>query len=532
MLIFCFLGYLLYFNSFYGEPLQYVAMMAAIGLGLNLIEKPKDCFKLVCFYISLYFFAGSKLVNIPLAIIAALFSLALVFKEKSKPFEAALVSSVLIFISATGIMAVSVPEWMDYDTTYQSVFFGILKESDTVKEDLNELGIDEKYACLANTNAYMTGYPLDIHSEDFKKDFYEKINKVDVAVFYIKHPVRLFKNTVISLADSAYIRPMYLGNSPTERMGQSYRWSIWSIFRVKTRFLYNPFFVYFLLIFTVLMSVLYMIKRKSLRALPFILLAGAAFENLILPYMLNGAADLSKHMFLFVSLIDIAFFSAVMLAVLNSKKIKYKGYIFAAALCITAVCAVAGTLSSPAEIKFGTLNKEKISWEIIRKNDDGTVRMISKKPIAFREFDTSGEFGSNLWSESTLRKYLNGDFLSCFSDEETERIVKTENKVYISDAYSEEKDGGSRAKFWSANPKRLDYGNEDAYYQIVSDRVFLPSLSDVMNKQFVNLSPFWIIDAYGGNANMVRASDRNGYIIFKDAETLLGVKAVITVKLK
>ena len=44
---------------------------------------------------------------------------------------------------------------MHYDTTYQSVFFGAVKESETPEKDLKQLGIDEKYLPLVNTHAYM-----------------------------------------------------------------------------------------------------------------------------------------------------------------------------------------------------------------------------------------------------------------------------------------------------------------------------------------------------------------------------------------
>ena len=38
--IFCDAGYLLYFNSLYGEPLQYVSLMILIALGLLIYKRP------------------------------------------------------------------------------------------------------------------------------------------------------------------------------------------------------------------------------------------------------------------------------------------------------------------------------------------------------------------------------------------------------------------------------------------------------------------------------------------------------------
>ena len=66
--IFCDAGYLLYFNSLYGEPLQYVSLMILIALGLLIYKRPTIP-KIACFFVALYFFAGSKLANVPYSVI-------------------------------------------------------------------------------------------------------------------------------------------------------------------------------------------------------------------------------------------------------------------------------------------------------------------------------------------------------------------------------------------------------------------------------------------------------------------------------
>ena len=86
----------------------------------------------------------------------------------------------------------SIPSWMHYDTTYQSVFFGAVKESETPEKDLKQLGIDEKYLPLVNTHAYMDDgeYPIDITTDEFQHDFYDKS---ECCVFLFKTPCKVRK---------------------------------------------------------------------------------------------------------------------------------------------------------------------------------------------------------------------------------------------------------------------------------------------------------------------------------------------------
>ena len=170
--IFCDAGYLLYFNSFYGEPLQYTSLMMLIAFGLLIYKRPSVP-KVIGFFISLYFFAGSKLANIAYSLIVALLAILMVIMRKDKKFRiGVIVSSVLCIVNIIGLY-VQIPDWMDNDTTYQAVFLGITKNSDDPEADLRELGVDEKYAVLAGTHAYMDEdeYPMTSNLKSLRKTF-------------------------------------------------------------------------------------------------------------------------------------------------------------------------------------------------------------------------------------------------------------------------------------------------------------------------------------------------------------------------
>ena len=88
--IFCDAGYLLYFNSFYGEPLQYTALMMLIAFGMLIYKRPSVP-KAIGFFTALYFFAGSKLANIPYSLIVALLSVIIVFMRKDRLYRVGII---------------------------------------------------------------------------------------------------------------------------------------------------------------------------------------------------------------------------------------------------------------------------------------------------------------------------------------------------------------------------------------------------------------------------------------------------------
>ena len=121
--IFCDAGYLLYFNSLYGEPLQYVSLMILIALGLLIYKRPTIP-KIACFFVALYFFAGSKLANVPYSVIVSVLALSFAYLRKGKLYRIGVLICVILAAVCITNLYMSIPSWMHYDTTYQSVFFG------------------------------------------------------------------------------------------------------------------------------------------------------------------------------------------------------------------------------------------------------------------------------------------------------------------------------------------------------------------------------------------------------------------------
>ena len=396
LIVFCDSGYILYFNSLYGEALQFTSLMIILGAYLQMI-KYKELMDFFACIISSYFFAGSKLANIPLAIVIVIGSGVIMRKRKCVWF---LVLFQIIFIA---LMLFNIPKWMSRDTNYQAVFFGILKNSTTVEDDLKELGLPEEYAILKNTHAYMSEYPIDIHSEKFQKNFFDKIGKVDILLFYIKHPTRLVDYMCKAIKYSGSMRPLYLGNTDTGRLEITNRYSMWSYIREKTGFLHNPSFIlveFLTLIIIDMVFFCYCIKKRKVfdYFIALTILIIGAISSLIIPIIGNGDADLSKHMFLFTNFIDIIFFSIIIFCI-SKNKLNYLLII----LPFVFLCKINFYGKT---VKFGGYN-----WTIIDETDSGML-LICNDIVDYRKFDDSGVYGSNLWVESDLRKWLNEEIFS------------------------------------------------------------------------------------------------------------------------
>lgn len=525
--MFCDAGYLLYFNSFYGEALQFTALMMLIGFGM-LIYKSPSLPKVIGFFVSLYFFAGSKLANIPFSLIAALLAVLMVIMRRDIKFKLGVILSATVCIMLTVGLLSSIPDWMSRDTTYQAVFYGILRESDDPEADLAELGVDEKYAVLANTTMYMEDdeYPLDMHSEEFERDFYEKVSKLDIAGFYLRHSIRLIGELSMAIENSAYIRPPGLGNMSDESMVFTEKWSGWSHLRTSLKFLYEPWVVFaafiILTAYMVFINIFYIYnhriespERKYMICALDVLIFGL-WINLALPVLTNGAADIAKHMFLFVNCVDILFFVCVMgIMTLPFKKM---------CGCVTAAAVLTGLFYvriPPRKTEFGRLNGEPIKWQIAERYEDGSMLLVSDECVGRMPFDE----GTNDWETSELREWLNGGFLDEFTDAEKSRIMDTENSVILPYSQKDRAEAGDHAHYWNYTRSMAAEKSGTAYHYYLDDRVFIPTID--MAAELDAPDGYWVMCPYCGNEQMERFVNDDGFVLHADVRNEKGVRAVI-----
>lgn len=178
-------------------------------------------------------------------------------------------------------------------------------------------------------------------------------------------------------------------------------------------------------------------------------------------------------------------------------------------------------------VQFGTYYDAPVLWRVIDIDNDGDLMLFTHKLISRKPFDAPGDYhdeerrkerGSNYWKDSNIRQWLNSKekeidwiqnepsgealqeasvgslsslsyseesgFLSDdnFTEKEREAIKTREHKVLLSETDKHKKDGGSEQHEIDSdvNSRIPPFKNfDDAYHQIVEDRVFLLSLQEL-----------------------------------------------------
>jgi len=584
--IFCDVGYTAYFNSFYGEALQYTSLIFVFACAASMVFSKKGrIFYSVLYYAGVILFTGSKFANIPLGIILAFAGLSFILLNRSnRPFKAINVIGLAFVLMISVYFFISVPKWMDEHTTYQAVFFGVLKGSPTPYKDLKELGLPSYMVVLQNTNYYMQGHRVDIHSTKFRTDFYDNISKIDVLKFYMKHPSRLWQKLDISIRNSAHIQPVYLSNynSGHERLTRCEKFNLWSCFRLKLP-LDNIYFIAFLFIAAFLIIILELrnavrekvknrnkdgvhYHRKIIAVIFCFALVVINGINLFVPVITNGEADIAKHMFGYITGIDLMLLLMLiwliyrLLLVINMEAGKVGRFIRAnyKVLLIFIICFLMvipvitycgkpkkyNNLSYGAYVSFGKYNGRKLLWRVINIDENG-ILLFADEAVEFKAFDSelrSGDinrmkYGSNYWPECSLRKWLNGEFLKDFRDREIELINNYKNKVLLSIHDKEMAEGGDNDFFWTHVPSLVAFGFDDAYHLYVNDMVFLLDMKQLTKflldrgTAISHKYRYWLETAYYNNSSMVRVVDRDGYIYMKDANvSCIGVIPALYLK--
>ncbi|MEK3885405.1 hypothetical protein [Paenibacillus sp. PL2-23] len=330
LLLFVFfdIGYLAYFNSLFGEPTAMVSLLLTMALGLYVTaqERPSRM-ALLLFFAAVLFLIGSKTQNAPVGVGFALLFLSYARLREDKPWRRlALVLSAFTLVVSVGVYVFAPKDFKDINT-YQTVFFGILKDSPDVEGDLKELGLPQRLSVLADTNYFQAGTAIKQDDPSLKADFYDRISHGDVLLFYAKHPGRLLAKLEYAAEHGMMIRPYYLGNyekaagKPPGAM--SFAFSGWSEF--KKRSLPNE--LWLIALFFGLYgaaAVWEWTRRKDRRSRTaielFVLLGLTGMFSFVIPILGDGVADLAKHLFLFNAVFDMMAVSAVVWVVYRGSR--------------------------------------------------------------------------------------------------------------------------------------------------------------------------------------------------------------------
>lgn len=306
---------LVYFNSLYGEACSYVFLLLTLGLGLEAARTGGKRWASICFFIAALMLFDSKLQYTLLSPLLLLFAIPLARAFGNRRLVAAALGITLLM--SVGIYVIAPPQ-LGKDTLYNSVFYGILKDSKTVAADVEDLGLPPDLADLAGTNAYSNLQEIDIKGEEFNQHFFKKMGRSKVIVFYLTHPLRLIEKMELT-ADMAYDNNIgMMGNFQKHdalvphqhnTFFTSYNAFKAAVYPNDFWFIVIFYFLYFA--YLIAAAVRDTNRQTRLRRLLLLMILVLGVIQFPLPIIGNGEADIAKQLFLFNATFDIALLAAV-----------------------------------------------------------------------------------------------------------------------------------------------------------------------------------------------------------------------------
>lgn len=320
LFVFVDVGYTAYFNSLYGEPLSLVFLLLTLAFALRMLESADNRRKrwLIAFFAAAIILVGSKVQNAPVGLILCFLSLRFLnIRGDYKWRRLTLIFTAMLLLVSTAIY-ISAPKEFRVINQYQSVFYGILKDSPHPEKNLADMGLDPKLSVLAGTNYFTPNTPIPQQSDQLKEAFYSKISHGKIAVFYLTHPSRFINKLEAAASNTLHMRPSYLGNYEKSagypRGAISPVYAAWSNFKEHimphTLWFLIPFFgLYKLILIRAHRKETSGDRKKAYEVLMSIgLIAAVAF---VVPLVGDGEADMHKHLFLFNVCFDVVFVTGV-----------------------------------------------------------------------------------------------------------------------------------------------------------------------------------------------------------------------------
>ncbi len=564
--VFCDIGYLLYFHSFYGEAMILASLLLTAGSVLWCVYgEPTRKRALLLYYAASFLFVSAKVANAPIGFLLAAFGFVLLPLRRDAASRAIVIAgsaSLLVFSIA---FYASAPSWMKQVNQYQSIFFGVLKDSPSPAKDLEALGIDPKYAALAGTHGYMPGAAYDIYGETFREEVYDRATYGDILRFYAAHPERFAEKLRISADASVFLRPSYLGNyepdAGRDRYSFAERFSIWEGQRKRAAGFAFPIVLFvFAGYLAAIARAWYRRARSPDRRDPrsvaaagaALLLTATAGMQFVVPVLGNGEADLQKHMFLFAACFDLML---IVGAVRLADRIRAKHATAATATALLLVAAAQWTQGPESAsvgaasglrvgdtVQLGRSENKPLLWTVIAKEETGYL-LWSRFAIAAKPFDAKDEtlpasepsasYGSNDWATSDLRRWLNREFLANLSSEERNLLNAASLKTLGSSLRPERLPIGDQPHYWSSLPRDAEQNYDRAYGRYAEDLVFpldAQQLSRFVAGRGVSAAKkttprgeptaYWVRTPYAGSASMVRIVGEDGFVYHRDAASV------------
>ena len=316
-------NYLVWFNSLYGEPMMMTTLMLYIAAWVyyiyhrHVLRAEEQIFpQILLIFLAAYLFLGSKMQVLSALPIVMIMMGMLYWKNRRvlRQYQVWLLG-VLYCLIIVYPLNLSLNDQDNRNRQYNSVFYGILKDSASPAQDLIDMGLNPDMAGDAGKHTFLdkSQYIKYVpHTQITQQEFYSKISNGKLVKFYVTRPARFLQGMEYT-AGQAFTTTTFLGKYPraySEAPVREFnRFTLWSAFREQ----HLPKHLWFLLLtYAVVFAVslfIYLKNQGSQEVRARIqLLWGIMMIGLIqfpMPYVGNGQADTSKQLFLFNFIFDL-----------------------------------------------------------------------------------------------------------------------------------------------------------------------------------------------------------------------------------
>ncbi len=322
-------NYLVWFNSLYGEPMMITTLLLYIAAWVYYIHyrwvrpSPGNRFTAILpIMAAAHLFLGSKLQVIS-ALPVVFIMLVLLIRDNWSRLTRPQAAIALLLLSALTYYPLQLQvhnRGIGDLTRYNSVFYGILKDSPQPAQDLTALGLNPDLALDAGKHAFLaeTDYVKYAPASDLtRQEFLSQISNLDLIRFYVTHPLRLLQGMEYS-AGQAFTTATWMGKysrqdsqSPVRHFDRLTRWS-----GLRQQIPHSLAFIALVFLGVTAVSLRQLLfdrSRPEVQARIALLWAVMAIGILQfpMPFVGNGYADTGKQLFLFNFVFDLVIVASV-----------------------------------------------------------------------------------------------------------------------------------------------------------------------------------------------------------------------------
>ncbi|MEK0315615.1 glycan biosynthesis hexose transferase WsfD [Cohnella sp. 56] len=532
-IIFLDCGYLVYFNSFYGEPTTLIFLVLSFVLLLYLEKGKANYGVYAAVILSLFLFSGSKSANFPSAVLLSVPLVYYAVKNEARRKKWIVCASVVVMLGASYGYVKSTPVWMKEVTTFQSVFFGVLYDNPAPEQAVRELGLPPELADSESVNAY-TPDPVNPYSgkvPGFRSMFFDHMNKTKVLKYYLTHPSFLAGKLDMSAEAALPLRPTYLSNvqlpDGQEDLRFDFRMNVWESVRKSFSGSASTFLLLVLVLSVANIIALFRRKAGLYGILLRLALLGAAAAQFAIPIVSNGNADLQKHMFLFNVHLDLL----IVVLLLDRLEFSSRTFRYAGALSLAILFVIACKPGKPETLTLGRLDGKPIHWYVLEKRD-AWVKVISKNVLYRSAYDEQ----SNDYTQADIQQSLDAKLDQWFTPDERARIEKAPFPALSNELNWKQAESGDRPYYWFSALKYASQDSDRAYRNTYTACLTLPSVDDAerlfRRSKSASVLPadYWLSTPYYNSSDQARIVSSDYQVYHRKVDSVLGVRPVMWIR--